>query len=84
MNKSSQAHVVRVDEYFLRNLDKIVVLQKSFRLRYIKKKYKIMLKRFKYRKNVIKELISTEELYVRDLNIIITELLTPLKKIANE
>lgn len=43
-----------------------------------------MLKRFKYRKNVIKELISTEEQYVKDLNIIITELLTPLKKIANE
>lgn len=43
-----------------------------------------MLKRFKYRKNVIKELISTEEQYVKDLNIIITELLTPLKNPKNE
>lgn len=37
-----------------------------------------MVKRNKYRKNVIKEIIETEENYVRDLNIIITYMLKPL------
>lgn len=45
-----------------------------------RKAYKIILKQHRYRKNVILELLKTEEAYVADLNIIISRILAPLQE----
>lgn len=75
MKNSAKAIVVREDEYFIVNLHKVIRIQRFFKKKAARKAYAKMLKQHKYRRNVIKEIIATEETYVRDLAIINDKLL---------
>lgn len=48
------------------------------------KKFKTSLKRHKYRKNIIKELIDTEELYVKSLETLRDEIMKKLPGIISD
>ena len=68
------------------DLKKIIKIQALFRKRDTQKKYKILLKRYKFRKNVIMELVKTEESYVKSLSVVVTKVINPAreKKYLNE
>lgn len=66
------------------NIDKIQKIQRFFRSKTLKKDHFIkiskIIKNMKYRKNIVLELIKTEEIFINNLHLIIKNLLSPLKQ----
>lgn len=52
-------------------------------MRSLSKIYKIKIKRARYRINILKELLSTEEIYVNDLNTLNELILQKISSILN-
>ena len=63
------------------NLEKkLIKIQSFLRMKLVRIKFLKKRKRLNYRRNVINELIQTEELYVNDLNLIYQEIMIPVKE----
>lgn len=56
-----QVTYIQNDEFYHQHLTLILKVQKSYRWKKFLKRFRTSLKRHKYRKNIIKELIDTEE-----------------------
>ncbi|KAM3130638.1 hypothetical protein pb186bvf_017230 [Paramecium bursaria] len=84
MNKSQMPVLVRQDAYFYQQLKKIIMIQRFFRNKLFKKRFKIMMKRSRHRQFVIKEIIDTEDRYVQDLAIVINYIMKPMSKFVNQ
>ncbi|CAD8068202.1 unnamed protein product [Paramecium sonneborni] len=75
INKQNQFILVRDDNYYLKQIDKILFIQrfikyklKKERMEMIEKEQQAIQKMNRYRINVLNELIQTEDKYVTDLN----------------
>ena len=62
----------------------IIKIQSFWKMKILMKNYKNLKKKFRYRKKIIEELIKTEEIYVKSLNLIIENTLNESSKYLKE
>jgi hypothetical protein len=79
MNRTTKPKTIEIDPEKAKR--SAIIIESRYRTFRARVKYLPMRKQHRYRKNVIAEILHTEEAYVRDLSIVIEEVYIPLKRV---